>query len=192
MVLLDHMEHDLAPLNNTHCLLKSPASFRKVLMEAQEDGVYGFWDANKCIWIRIGMVAGRPIVEREKEHKKCAIKQTTDSKFYRSYPSKEADKVYHAGRMGFFESLECYSALALPLHKSINQLDSAFALDDCLKSHVNKLNFKAPQGTVQTGEYKLWGFLHYSGELAYGLCLASGDNVSTNPGMEPVIGYYGN
>lgn len=191
MMLFGHVKGDLVPLNNTHCLLKTPAHFRRVVVDAKEDGVYGFWDTNKCIWIRIGMVAGRPISYRGKEHKDCATKQGTDSQFYQLYPSKDAPTVYHSGRRGFFESLESYVAVSLPLQSSINPLVSLFDVSGTMKDNIKRINFKAKDGESQTMEFKFRRFFYYSGKLAYGLCVPFTDNVSTNPGMEPIIGYYG-
>ena len=71
-----------------------------------EDGSYLYYDTNAEVWIRAGMAANRKFSDCGKEHMDCAKNLSLSSKFYSSYPFREAKAVNHIGRKGFFENLE--------------------------------------------------------------------------------------
>ena len=145
-------------------------------------------------FIRAGMVAGRNIAARGSEHRKGSMLSTasaTDSKFYNSYPSRAAGpKATNAARKGWHDNLQQRVALGYPLGKSVSDLVELFGLTEADNNNINKLNFRVKEGAVPKLEDKQRRALHYMGELAYGLCLAPSDNISSNPGWEQALKQY--
>jgi hypothetical protein len=198
MVMFQHVKDDLVCLDDNQCLLSSPEGLpqRFRLARAQpEDGVYLYYDTNARKWVRGGMVAARPFVERGSEHKKGSMLTTADSKkskFYRSYPSKAAAGASQSGiRKGYFENLKHYIALGYPVKKSVDGLVDIFGFSEADNNNINTMNPRMKGGAKPTLEDKQRRAVHYLGELAYALCLSPHDNISSNPGWEQALRYYG-
>jgi hypothetical protein len=109
------------------------------------------------------------------------------SKFYSSYPSREAKAVQHIGRMGFFENLEQRIAIGYGLQQPVSDLVSIFQLSDRDKKNIRLLPCNSKGKDPPSFDDKCRRSIHYLCEMVYGLCLSSRDNISGNPGWEPAL-----
>ena len=111
MILLDQVKDDLEALDENECLLKAPTNnrFRLVTQVMNEDGVYGYWDANNGRWLKDGMVAGRHFWPRKIEHVEGSkLKgKHVDSLFYRRYPDRSVADQVKDQRLGLHRCLCC-------------------------------------------------------------------------------------
>jgi hypothetical protein len=195
MVIFNHVKEDIESKSDKDCLLAKPNSFRLVTELLVEDGAYLYYDDNDCKWIRAGMVAGRKFWERGLEHKKGSILKTVQdqqSRFYSSYPSREANGSSSNGaRRGWHDNLQQYAALGFPLAKTVEPLVELFELSEADNNNINTINFRKAGGGSPTLFDRQRRAIHYLCECCYGLCLAPSDNISSNPGWEQDLGYYG-
>lgn len=118
--------------------------------------------------------------------------QLEQSRFYSSYPSREANGSSSNGaRRGWHDNLQQHAALGFPLAKTVEPLVELFELSEADNNNINTINFRKAGGGSPTLFDRQRRAIHYLCECCYGLCLAPSDNISSNPGWEQALGYYG-
>ncbi|CAB9528484.1 hypothetical protein SEMRO_2239_G320260.1 [Seminavis robusta] len=197
MVFLGHVKTDLSCLTAFDCLLSDHTNFRLVDDEIYEDGVYGYYDKIRHEWRRFGMTAGRKHWMRGMDHYGNARLKSAASRkssFYMAYPSIAVPEDERpAARQGFFEeNLEHRIALGVPIPLDNRESrDMSFKLIELFNFKTQDLeNFKTINKDLSPSE-QLRRAAHYMGECAYGLCLDRDQNLSSNPGWEQALKYYG-
>jgi hypothetical protein len=155
-----------------------------------EDGAYLYYDTNKEVWIHAGMVASRAFIEPGNEHFKCSKKPNTSSDFYSSYPSRDGPTAKCKARKGYFENLEQQIALGYGLQQPVSDLVQIFQLSDREKKKIQSLHFTMKGKDAPSMDDKYRRAIHYLCEMAYGLCLSSSYNISSNPGWEQALKQY--
>ena len=93
----------------------------------------------------------------------------------------------HAGRKGYFDSLQQRIALGYPVSGSVPDLVDVFGFDTANNANIATVNFRMKEGVKPTLEDKQRRAVHYLCEMGYGLCLAPHNNVSGNPGWEQFL-----
>jgi hypothetical protein len=193
MILFSHVKEDLECLDATDSLLAPIGNFLLATnAESQLEGAYLYADKNRGKWVRSGKVIGRSFAVRGGEHAKAAwLKTSRDqaSKFYSSYPSKNAQLYSTGGRRGWFENLEQCVALGFDRRQNgvITSLkEIVFLFDADSKVKVGRVNF-AGTSSLEQKQLHMVGYLC---ELAYDLGLGLLDNVSSNPGFETCLGVF--
>jgi hypothetical protein len=209
MVLAGHITDDLeCYTNRSTCLLLNPllrssTAFLEINMDdCCHEGCYMYFDTKNSSWIRSGKSVGRKFPERHREHQKKSMLSTADdlgSKFYHSYPSREAGKL--AGGMhllAYSDQLQLYCGLGF-------DRSNATDADQNLTSHgkdrslfvwpsrdlrkLKSVNFRGvPAGNLEKRQRNMVGYMC---ELAYDLAIPPSKNVSASPGFEMVLGVFG-
>ena len=140
-------------------------------------------------------MTGRGFSIRNNEHlrKAKAPRSTTDSRFYRRYPSIHRRVcTTNAGRRGHFESLTQCVALGFPMDDDLvnetltktEEGESIFAFDAEDIQLINKLKVKGRVSFTM----KCIEMISYLIELAFDLSISVLDNVSLNAGFESCHG----
>ncbi|CAB9530943.1 hypothetical protein SEMRO_3122_G344220.1 [Seminavis robusta] len=197
MVFLGHVKTDLHCLNAFDCLLSDHTNFRLVDDEIYEDGVYGYYDKIRHEWRRFGMTAGRKHWMRGMDHygnARLKSAASRNSSFYMAYPSIEVPEDERpAARQGFFEeNLEHRIALGVPIPLDGRESrDMSFKLIELYGFNSQDIDNFSTINRDLCVYGQLRRAAHYMAECAYGLCLARDQNLSSNPGWEQALKYYG-
>jgi len=160
-------------------------------LPSQHSGAYLYLDRRRHLFIRSGKVA-RPFHERTEEHKKAAGEVASmGSKFYGAYPTKAAAtvtaKTAVAGvRKGLYEDLLPVVALGYR-QEDAAAVAGLFYWGEGLEDAVRSVKFRGAETLLE----KKLHCVGYLAELAYGLLLAPGADVSVNPGFETCLGIFG-
>ena len=93
-------------------------------------------------------------------------------------------------RKGFFENLEQRIALGYGLKQPVSDLVQIFQLSDREKKKIQSLHFTMKGKDAPSMDDKYRRAIHYLWETAYGLCLSSSYNISSNPGWEQALKQY--
>ena len=110
------------------------------------------------------------------------------SKFYLSYPNKNCKDVnMPPDKMvkGNFQQIVQLMGIGFEKRKTYNVLD-LFIWSDAEEKHLNNLSFR--NANMETRKYR---HLCYLCELAYALCIPLQNNISSYPGWEWQLQYYG-
>ena len=96
-------------------------------------------------------------------------------------------------RKGWFQSLNQLVAFPVPVSHSPGLVKSfedegVFLLPAAVQQKIAGVRFP---GLDNNTEQKVMNMLGYLAELTYDLCIAPGDNVSSNPGFETCLGVFG-
>jgi hypothetical protein len=199
MLLLGHVRKDLECTSTKLDLLRnvSDGSYfvRANNQEVESlEGCYLYRDEANGYFVRSGKVIGRSFLERHKEHVKCAMKQDTKSRFYRTYPAREAVGYSHALRHGYIEDLAQYCGLGFSRTKSDDYKKLVWLKHGILDWDEKVMAAINPKGAsnnkdIQCKQYHLVGYLF---ECCYDLAIAPCRNVSENPGFESFLGEFKN
>jgi hypothetical protein len=167
---------------------------------AKKEGCYIYWDKGNLCWRRSGKVntksgnvTTRGFGIRGKEHKENAKNSNSTSKFYRTFPSVEAQVPDNQLQLGFFEDLEQYCALGFcrehESHRSLYQKssDGIFIWSDEMLHRIGGVNFRGAK-VLADKQLHMVGYLI---ELCYDLALSSEQNVSESAGCETPLGVFG-
>jgi hypothetical protein len=152
-------------------------------------GAYLYENIVESRFVRSGKAVS--IVKRVREHATAAEhRKLTDSRFYLSYPTREAvQRNPQLGdprvRKGWFESLRAVIALAY-LNEHGPQVVAMFTWTDGVCQ-----NLRAWRPTLDELENKTM-LVDYLLELVYELALSPADDVSSNPGFETLLNIYDN
>jgi hypothetical protein len=123
MLIMGHIREGLTITSRNNCLLKKIGQDDVPFLlanntVAKKEGCHMYWDKVNLCWRRSGKVntksgnvTSRGFGIRGKEHNKNAKNSTSTSKFYRTFPSVEAQVPDNQLQLGFFEDLEQYYAL---------------------------------------------------------------------------------
>ncbi len=201
MVYFDHIQDDLECLvgRSNKCLLRNASNnfipLKNGTPAAKElEGCYLYYDTTGGDWIRSGKVIGRPFQVRHKEHQKHSLlKESTSSRFYTTFPSRDATLDTQHTRQGYFENLEIYCGVGISRKEpGLSYLkdtgpESVFVCNDNYLRYVNMVSFR---GVVDPTE-KQMHMIGYLCELAYDLAIAPANNVSESPGFEGPLGIFG-
>ena len=128
-------------------------------------------------------------MERLTEHEKGAklLDETSlQSKFYRSYPSKDVQIDVSKCRLGDFEDLVAYCGIGFDgsNSESVEKLLDLFDWGDArMQQHLSRLKWRNFPETK-----KKMCMLAYLFELVYDLCVAPSHNISRSPGFEVPLG----
>ena len=82
-------------------------------------------------------------------------------------------------------------ALGYPIKHPVAKLVEVLQLSDHDNNNIEQLNFAVRNGGTPSLAQKQRRAIYYLLEMAYGLCLAEKDNVSSNPGWEQALRFYG-
>ena len=154
------------------------------------DGNYLCLDSRRSKIIRSG-AASTGMKKRWKEHLTCSMlnsESDKDSKFYSSYPNmncKAEDMPSEKTVKGRFQQITQLMGIGFDKRKMSNVL-GLFDWSNDEEMHLSSLSMNG--GTQDSKKYK---HLCYLCELAYALCISPQDNISSNPGCEWQLCYYG-
>lgn len=119
------------------------------------------------------------------------------SKFYRTYPSRNAQYTTDRSRRGYFEHLHLYCGLGFDRTKamcrnmlSAGEESSLFLWSKSELQQLKKVNFRGL--AAHDLEERQRHFVGYLCELAYDLAISPSKNVSSSPGFETPLGIFGN
>jgi hypothetical protein len=204
MVHFDHIQDDLECLvtRSNKCLLRNASSSANKFIPVEDgttaakelEGSYLYYDTAGGDWIRSGKVVGRAFDVRHKEHRQCSLlKESTSSKFYTTFPSRDATLDTQQTRQGHFENLRIFCAIGFsnkePSLSYLREIgpESLFVCNRKYVDYLGKVTFRRG-ADVQENHVHMIGYLC---ELAYDLAIAPGNNVSESPGFETPLGIFG-
>ena len=153
------------------------------------EGAYLHWCQNNNEWVRSWKVSGRSFLDWHKEHlssSKLTSEESQNSKFYSSYPSKDAPPLLLIHCQGFFHNLIQCVGLGICLNNDDviskfckeGQL-GVFLLPKDVKQKIQKMGMR----NISANQ-KVMHFNAYLAELAYDLAISKQNNISTSPGFE--------
>ena len=192
MVLSDHLKMDISCLRESDSLLTNNInSFLPCLSKPTYEGAYGEFDRNRNENTRSGKCTRRGCPVRQDEHYNEAKKKKASSHFYMMYPAEESPRAGYSCKQGFFESLtQVIFACFDPKSEAAKKLDKG--VDECgllLLSDEDKKNIRSSMKDLASLQ-KFQEIVAYQFEFGYDLAIASGLNVSTNPGFESILGVF--
>jgi len=153
----------------------------------ESEGCYHYYDTTGGDWIRSGKVIGRPFEARHKEHQKSSLlKESTPSRFYTTFPSRDGTLNTQHTRQGFFEDL----GISFGAGISRKEPGLSYYLKDtvpqsvfvCNSNYLRYLNMVKFRGIVNVREKQLH-MVGYLCELGYDLAIPPANNVSESPGF---------
>ena len=155
------------------------------------DGNYVVLDCKRQSFIRSGC-AEMGMVKRWKEHvsaSKLSSVSSQNSVLYMSYPHNETNPSNVSGSMcrGEFQQLMQMYGVGFK-RSSIKDIVKMFEGDKRSKEHVDRLT---GVGIRISFEDKWYRHICYCFECVYALMLDESCNISSNPGFEWQLGYYG-
>ena len=112
------------------------------------------------------------------------------SKFYLSYPNKNCREENLPPQQlikGNFQQIQQLMGIGFTKRNS-SQLINLFDWDNQEEEQLNNLSMNSRAMTIKDRKYR---HLCYLCELAYGVCIAPKYNISSNPGCEWQLRYYG-
>ena len=193
--------HDMRCCRWGDCLLKpQTASFLPAEGEYGElQGCYLYQHTTKNKWIRSGKVCGQSkFTQRDKEHEAMSKKSSTDplaSNFYRLFPYAECEDADHCDARpggGLFTDLKMFVGVGFASVEA-EALTKDVSEGGILKWTQSSIEVARKAGVGGQGaplERKQLELAAYLFELVYDLMIGD-DAVSTNPGFESVIRFYG-
>jgi hypothetical protein len=195
MVMFDHIKPDVSCLDQNQTLLNNTSSFLKATTnrEGGLEGCYMYYDMNNHEWIRSGKAVGSNYKKRHTQHGKSATlsdAESQKSKFYSSYPSRDANLPDTSGKKGEFENLDMFVGISFNKLLKFNLLHDVktgggiFHFDKETNEKINAVNFRG-SSSLASKQVHMLGYLW---ELAYDLCIAPGSNISGNAGFEVLLG----
>ena len=156
------------------------------------DGSYLVYDNKRKTFIRSG-AAAVGMKKRWKEHSSASLLKNhheRTNKFYCAYPS-TTNVIGHSQVMiykkGNFEQLEQF--IGVGFKKEL--MEYIVNWFNWSEYEVEQLGLLAGVGGMDSIEEKKYRHLCYLFENAYALSLNQDNNISTNPGFEWQLGYYG-
>ena len=196
MILSSHVisYEDLKLRKSNKCLLLNRDCFKcykNLYHDNDIDGNYIVYDKNRQVYIRSGMVAAG-LLRRWKEHVSASMLYThvhRSSKLYTAYPNSMCDESILRnvdGIKGNFQQLEPLSGMGFNRAKK----DEINALFHWSKSEELELEILSGSGKHQP-RGQTYRHLCYIFETAYGLALDPRRNISSNPGCEWQLRFYG-
>ena len=189
--------HSVTGTNLSHCthtetLLRDRSKFLDLdTIDHDMDGNYIVFDSTRKYFIRSGC-AEVGIKRRWKEHlsaSKLTTSTSRNSSLYMSYPHKDTKKEKLSTIMcrGVFQQLQPLIGVGLLRSKS-STIMSLFDPDINSKNHVTKLN---GVGDRNGFEEKWYRHICYCFECLYAIMIDVNTNISTNPGFEWQLKFYG-
>ena len=132
------------------------------------------------------------IVKRWKEHisaSKLTSVSSRNSAMYMSYPHNETERSIISSSMckGDFQQLKQMYGVGFS-RSSMNQVVELFRGDTRSRDYVNRLNGVGLRSSFKDKWYR---HICYCFECAYALLIDENCNISSNPGFEWQLGYYG-
>lgn len=200
MVIMGHVKKDIAiaKSNSGTCVLRQPGNTFIIAGTAdilEQEGCYLYYDCEDACWIRSGKVVGknRSFGGRNKEHATMAKEQSMEalkSKFYRTYPSKDAVS-RGCVRDGYFEDLKLYVGLGFSRKqpegaKLVTKEGGLLSWEGAILSKLEKASV-SKCSALKDKQLHAVGFLF---ELCYDLAISPHRNVSQNPGFESLLGIF--
>ena len=137
------------------------------------------------------MVAGRAIEQQGDEHLEGSKSANPASAFHSDCPSKTINRPGMKSQKGHFENLEQRIAIGIPIGHSVAGLLELLEVTERDNKNINQANPRMKDGVKPTLADKQRWALHYMMECLYQLCLAPADNISSNPGWEQFLRFYG-
>jgi len=180
---------------NTECLLTSKDNFVMADTDDQwknQQGAYVACDPCRGVFIRSG-TAEVGLVKRWREHINASKRSTPGDKnsvLYSSYchpNTAEVNKPPFKSRKGNFLQLDQMVAVGFNRDKA-KCVVSLFNWSDSENKQLNKLTIPAIRNTLENRQYK---HVCYLIESVYALAIAPTENLSSNPGCEWQLKYYG-
>ena len=129
--------------------------------------------------------------KRFKQHEVCSKllrNEDRSSKFYSSYPHKDCLNKNQYRKGTFQDNLRQYVGVGFSRSKA-REIVSLFDWTDKDKKELSHLSAAGGRTHLQDKQYR---HLCYHFELIYGLEIKYEDNISSNPGCEWQLRYYGN
>ena len=154
------------------------------------DGNYLIGDIKRWKLIRSG-AAEMGFKKRFKQHEVCSKllrNEDRSSKFYLSYPHKDCLNKNQYRKGTFQDNLRQYVGVGFSRSKA-REIVSLFDWTDKDKKELSHLSAAGGRTHLQDKQYR---HLCYHFELIYGLGIKYEDNISSNPGCEWQLRYYGN
>ena len=176
------------------CLLSHRIHFNSSDSESLEydpDGSYIVYDKNREVFIRAG-AAIMGIIKRWREHVSASMLTNDASRksvLYKSYPNSRCteDDLPLVKRKGEFEQLEQLIGISFDRRK-MEKIVSLFEWNDEELFELNKLKGLNPKDTIIDKQYR---HICYLTESVYALAISNSMNISSNPGFEWQLRYYG-
>ena len=168
-------------------------NFELVGSSNTKEGAYLYFDCNEGKWIRSGKCTAGGFAIRHRQHLKSSSCRRSTLQFYNLYPSRDKEN-QSSFRRGYFENLAQYVAIGFDSTKKesmdmmVRDIDDGgiflFTKEEYQK--IEMLNFRGRSDLPQ----KVIDMIAYLCEMAYDLCIAPLDCVSSNPGFEIVLGQW--
>ena len=181
--------------DNIECLLTSKDNFIMADIDdeqKQQEGAYVECDPCQGAFIR-SRNTEVGLVKRWRQHVSASKRSTLSDKnslLYSSYcypNTTEVNKPPYRSRNGNFIQLDQTVAVEFKQYKA-KYVVSSFNWSDSENKKLNKLTVPAIRNTLENRQYK---HVCYMIESVYALAIAPSKNLSSNPGCEWQLKYYG-
>ena len=156
------------------------------------DGNYLCLDSRRALIIRSG-TANSGMKRRWKEHVSSSMlnnEKDKRSKFYLPYPNKNCIEENLPSKeltKGNFQQIEQLMGIGF-IKRNMSRIINLFDWETNEEEKLNTLSMNSKAMTMNDRKYR---HLCYLFELAYGICIAPKYNISSNPGCEWQLRYYG-
>ena len=161
-------------------------------LSSDYDGNYLCMDSRRTVIIRSG-AANSGMKKRWKQHLTSSMlnnEKDKKSRFYQSYPNKNCNENNLPSQSlikGNFQQVKQLMGIGFT-KRNLSKVVELFEWNTTEEEHLKNLSVNNKGMSMEEKKYR---HLCYLCELAYGICIAPKYNISSNPGCEWQLRYYG-